>query len=158
MVWVIDFSGFSLSNAPPINIALETLNILSNHYPERLGTAIMTDTPWIFGVFWKAVSPFINPVTYNKIIFANGEAEKQKVFSRYFDPNQLEKRFGGNHDFVFDDNFWKVEIAEDQKRMKKLGISPLNESMLLTEKEPLTPAVEETADYQNLSAEELSLD
>lgn len=163
MVWVIDFNGFSLTNSPPISVALATLNILSNHYPERLGTALLVDTPWLFGAFWKAISPFINPVTYNKIVFVKGEAEKQKVFARYFDLNTIEKRFGGKLDFKWDNSSWQNEIALDQARFKRLGIAPAAVNFSLTaetpeleQQQPEQPVPEEV--HENLSAEELNLD
>lgn len=52
MVWMIDFKGFSISNSPPISQCMEILNVLANHYPERLGLAFIIDTPFIFNVFW----------------------------------------------------------------------------------------------------------
>ena len=51
MVWMIDFKGFSISSSPPISQCMEILNVLSNHYPERLGLAFIIDTPFIFNVF-----------------------------------------------------------------------------------------------------------
>jgi hypothetical protein len=128
MSWVIDFNGYSLSNAPPISVAMETLNILSNHYPERLGVAVMVDTPWIFGLFWKAVSPFIHPNTAKKIQFVSGQSEKEKLFSKLFDIHSIEKRFGGKDDFEWNfDKIWKDEIEQDQKRLKKFNITPLTD-------------------------------
>ncbi|KAL0914516.1 hypothetical protein M5K25_014865 [Dendrobium thyrsiflorum] len=53
MVWLIDFTGWSLSNAVPIRTARESNNILQNHYPERLATAFLYNPPKIFEAFWK---------------------------------------------------------------------------------------------------------
>ncbi|MBA0777034.1 hypothetical protein Gotri_005101, partial [Gossypium trilobum] len=36
MVWLIDFTGWSLSTSVPIKSARDTINVLQNHYPERL--------------------------------------------------------------------------------------------------------------------------
>lgn len=128
LVWVIDFNGYSLWNAPPMNVAMDTLNILSNHYPERLGTSIMVDTPWIFSMFWKAVSPFIHPNTQQKIQFVNGDSEKTKVFSKIFDMNTIEKRFAGKSDWKWDAAaFWQNELDHDAKRLKKHNITPLTD-------------------------------
>lgn len=108
MVWIMDFNGFSLSNAPKITHAIEILNSLSNHYPERLGQAFMVDTPWIFSIFWTAVRPFINERTYSKIIFVSGDYEtKSKIFSKYIDLNELEKDFGGKSEWKYDHKKYK---------------------------------------------------
>ena len=34
MSWLIDFTGWSITNNVPIKSARETINILQNHYPE----------------------------------------------------------------------------------------------------------------------------
>ena len=53
MTWLIDFEGYSYRNAPPISIAMKTLNILQNHYPERLGLAVCYHPPRLFQLTWK---------------------------------------------------------------------------------------------------------
>jgi hypothetical protein len=48
---------------------LEVLNILQNHYPERLGLALILNVPWLVNMFFKLIQPFIDPVTRNKMKF-----------------------------------------------------------------------------------------
>ncbi|THU58604.1 hypothetical protein C4D60_Mb03t16120 [Musa balbisiana] len=54
MIWLIDFTGWSLSNSVPIKTARETANILQSHYPERLAAAFLYNPPRIFESFWKS--------------------------------------------------------------------------------------------------------
>nr|GME12729.1 random slug protein 5-like [Ipomoea batatas] len=68
MAWLIDFTGWSITNNVPIKSARDTVNILQNHYPERLAVAFLYSPPRIFEAFWKVCfrsllysSPF--PVT-----------------------------------------------------------------------------------------------
>jgi hypothetical protein len=56
MVWLIDFTGWTMANAVPIKTARETVNILQNHYPERLAIAFLFNPPKVFEAFWKVNS------------------------------------------------------------------------------------------------------
>lgn len=53
MMWLIDFSGWSITNSVPMKTAKETANILQNHYPERLASAFLYNPPRIFEAIWK---------------------------------------------------------------------------------------------------------
>jgi hypothetical protein len=68
IVLLVDYENWGLSNCPPLKTSKETLHILQNHYPERLHRAVAINPPWIFGVFWNAIAPFIDPVTKAKIV------------------------------------------------------------------------------------------
>ncbi|KAN0032832.1 hypothetical protein ACTFIV_006759 [Dictyostelium citrinum] len=130
IVLLIDFKDYSIRNAPPMSVSKQTLQILSDHYPERLGNAFLVETPFIFNVFWTTISPFINKVTYKKIVFANGEKQKTKVFSQFFDPNQLEKEFTGTSDHEYNHhNYWKNEIILNRKER---NLPPLSDDEILT--------------------------
>lgn len=68
MAWLIDFTGWSLSNNVPIKSAKDTVNILQNHYPERLAVAFLYNPPRIFEAFWKVC--FLYIVFDMKFLFA----------------------------------------------------------------------------------------
>uniref|UniRef100_M1A2G9 Transporter n=1 Tax=Solanum tuberosum TaxID=4113 RepID=M1A2G9_SOLTU len=53
MVWLIDFTGWSITNNVPVKSARESINILQNHYPERLAAAILYNPPRLFETFWR---------------------------------------------------------------------------------------------------------
>jgi len=53
MAWLIDFTGWSITNNVPLKSARETINILQNHYPERLAIAFLYNPPRVFEAFWK---------------------------------------------------------------------------------------------------------
>eukprot|EP01132_Coremiostelium_polycephalum_P009069 gene9069-11107_t len=126
IVLVIDFNNYSIFNAPPMSVSKQTLDILSHHYPERLGNAFLIDTPFIFNVFWKAIHPFINKCTAKKIIFVNGEKQKKKILPQYFSMDELEEDVGGNLSFKYNhQNFWKNEIELNRKERK---LPPLSEN------------------------------
>ena len=51
MVWLIDFEGFNLSNIS-VKLTRETAYVLQDHYPERLGLAILFNPPKFFEPFF----------------------------------------------------------------------------------------------------------
>lgn len=53
MAWLIDFTGWSLSTNVPVRTARDTINILQDHYPQRLAVAFLYSPPRIFEAFWK---------------------------------------------------------------------------------------------------------
>jgi len=100
---LVDFDGYSLSNAIPLRTASEVMTILQDHYPERLGQAFFLSPPWIFSSLWSVVSPLVDPVTYAKIQFVSevGEARAKRLEAT-FDLAALEKDFGGGDVRPFD--------------------------------------------------------
>ena len=90
----------------------QVLSILQNHYPERLGKALVQDVPWLIWGFFKAISPFIDPLTREKLKF--DEDLRQLV-----PPEQLIKAYGGEIDFDYIHNkYWPAlnELAGTRRR------------------------------------------
>jgi hypothetical protein len=103
LVVLINFTGWTLATAPPMKTSRETLAILQEHYPERLAVAVCYNPPWIFAVFWKAISPFIDPNTYRKIRFVNPKREKEvRRMRTMFDMSCVDEDIGGDRDATFD--------------------------------------------------------
>ena len=77
-------------------MAQNSLSILQNHYPERLGLCLIVNAPNFMYYLFKVLSFFINSVTINKIkwIYGKGEELKNKL-SEFIDEDQLEVDFGG---------------------------------------------------------------
>ncbi|GFR43893.1 hypothetical protein Agub_g5022 [Astrephomene gubernaculifera] len=73
--------------------ALQTMfELLQNHYPERLGRLFLYEAPMAFYAIWRAVSPFVDPVTKTKINFVfakNAHDEFEKVFDLHLLPREL---------------------------------------------------------------------
>ena len=53
MVWLIDFTGWTMAHATPIKTARECTSVLQNHYPERLAIAFLFNPPKVFEAFYK---------------------------------------------------------------------------------------------------------
>jgi hypothetical protein len=111
---LIDFKPTKIgkqSKLPSIGTGREVLNILQDHYPERLGKALLTNIPWLGWTFLKIIHPFIDPLTREKLVF-------QEPFPNYVPREQLDAEFGGDVEFDYDhDKYWpKVcEIALEKR-------------------------------------------
>ncbi|KAJ4148598.1 hypothetical protein LMH87_003061 [Akanthomyces muscarius] len=99
----------------PVSTAREVLHILQNHYPERLGKALIINVPWIVWGFFKIITPFIDPVTRDKLKF--NEDMKQ-----YVPAEQLwSEDWAGQMNFDYDhDTYWPAlnELCEQRREAK----------------------------------------
>jgi hypothetical protein len=127
---IVDFKDSSASHNPSVSTCKKFLEILGNHYPERLGVAFVVKckyferlcrfiysfllliyiAPWFFFATFKVISPFMDPVTKNKIKFVHdGNQEKESKntsnewvhLEEYIEPNQLECDFGGRFNYSY---------------------------------------------------------
>lgn len=93
---LIDFGGYSMQNAMPLSVAREALNILQAHYPERLSRAVLFNAPRLFSATFYAVTPFIDPVTRDKIAFVStASAADMEWLDEVVDLGLLEPSLGG---------------------------------------------------------------
>lgn len=67
--WIFDMKGYESRNSPRFDYTLRVLQLVANHYPERLNKVFIMDAPTIFWVLFKAVCPFLDPVTKSKVEF-----------------------------------------------------------------------------------------
>ncbi|KAJ7965681.1 Random slug protein 5-like [Quillaja saponaria] len=117
MVWLVDFKGFSLSNIS-LKVTHETAHVLQNHYPERLGVALLYNPPKFFKPFYMMVKPFLEPETYNKVKFIySDDLYTKKIMEDLFNMDHLESAFGGNDNTEFDLSKYAERMREDDKKM-----------------------------------------
>jgi len=113
MAWITDFkgTGMRMATMSHINISLDCLHTLLDHYPERLGVAYAVNPPRVFSAFWKLLTPFMNEVTINKIKFIKGRKDYQQMLE-HVDKAILEKTYGGDKAYDYDhDQFvlWEIK-------------------------------------------------
>lgn len=101
---IIDFKGQGMSGKDSLMVSLDCLHILMDHYPERLGSAWMMNTSFVFSVFWRVISPFLPATTSAKIHFIGKSYEKLLEVA---DAEDIEEEFGGSHAFTFDAEEWR---------------------------------------------------
>ncbi|CAB9529346.1 CRAL TRIO domain protein [Seminavis robusta] len=76
---VMDFEGYSSSNAPPMWAIKESLSSLQNHYPERLKTAIITEPAFWMKATYNLLYPLMSEDTRDKVQMAYGEAKEETI-------------------------------------------------------------------------------
>lgn len=125
---VINFRDTSSGQSVSVGQGREVLKILQGHYPERLGRALISELPWYITTFFKLISPFIDPVTKEKMRF-------NEALIDHVPKEQLIVSFGGDVNFEYDHEiYWPTlnELCDHRKKQfrerwesagKKLGES-----------------------------------
>lgn len=94
MTWLVDYVGYNSKNSPPIKVSLQVLSILQNHFPERLGCAVSYRPPTLFNILWRAVSPFIDPNTRDKLVFLSAKSPPEEL-EKHFNLQHIDDSLGG---------------------------------------------------------------
>ncbi|KAL9271992.1 Phosphatidylinositol transfer protein 3-like protein [Drosera capensis] len=141
MSWLIDFTGWTMTASVPVKSARETINILQNHYPERLAIAFLYNPPRIFEAFWKVVKYFLDPKTFEKVKFVYPKnKESVELMSSFFDVENLPAEFGGKATLDYDhEEFSKMMAKDDIKTAQFWGIENKENGYYSTEAAPEVP-------------------
>ena len=111
---LVNFKESRKGEGATVAQARQTLNILQNHYPERLGKACVKDVPWLVWGFFKIITPFIDPTTKEKLKF-------DEDLTKIVPPAQLLKKFGGDVDFEYDhEKYWPALNSLAEARRKEM--------------------------------------
>ncbi|KAI9371829.1 CRAL-TRIO domain-containing protein [Aspergillus egyptiacus] len=109
---IIDYSETKSGQNATIGQARDTVHFLQNHYPERLGRAYVINMPFIIMGFFKIVTPFLDPVTREKLKF-------NEDLNKHIPPGQLMKSVGGEVEFKYDHSaYWPAlnKLAELKRK------------------------------------------
>ncbi|KAJ3553299.1 hypothetical protein NP233_g12676 [Leucocoprinus birnbaumii] len=104
LVIIVDYASTTLRTNPSISVARKVLNILQQHYVETLGRALVVNLPRLLNFFYKGISPFLDPVTRDKMRFNPDLLE-------LIPPTQLDADFGGEYHFEFDAKLYWEQIV-----------------------------------------------
>ena len=99
------------NTAPGLSQGREVLHILQTHYPERLGRALIINVPWVVWGFFKLITPFIDPLTREKLKF-------NEDMNQYVPSEQLWTEFNGGLQFEYDHaEYWPAltQMAADRR-------------------------------------------
>jgi len=91
---VLDMDGVKMDTRKTNDfLTICSLNDADN-YPERLGHMLIINTPWVFSIIWKIVSPFIDAKTKAKIHIIYGKYTEDLL--KFIPAESLPKEYGGS--------------------------------------------------------------
>ena len=91
------------------------MSILQDHYPERLGRALILNVPFLVNAFYKLITPFIDPVVRAKMRF-NPSVIEDNLFTADM---VMKEWWGGDRDFEYvHEKYWPALLELCEKRRK----------------------------------------
>ena len=102
---LVDYKSTTLRTNPSISVARKVLTILQHHYVETLGRALVVNLPAILSFFFKGITPFLDPVTREKMRF---NPDLFELVPR----EQLDADFGGDYEYEFDHEAYWNQLIE----------------------------------------------
>lgn len=114
-VFVIDMAGFSLLGGDDMSHSRDSIDIFNAVYAERLGVAFVLNAPWYFNVFYRMMSPFVDPATKVKFkVLSGSAADNLDTLLQVIDKSVLESVYGGDNKCKF--NF-EAYYTEETKQV-----------------------------------------
>eukprot|EP00172_Hildenbrandia_rubra_P000183 Plantae.Rhodophyta-Hildenbrandia_rubra.ctg10812.p1 GENE.Plantae.Rhodophyta-Hildenbrandia_rubra.ctg10812~~Plantae.Rhodophyta-Hildenbrandia_rubra.ctg10812.p1 ORF type:complete len:273 (+),score=81.14 Plantae.Rhodophyta-Hildenbrandia_rubra.ctg10812:41-859(+) len=113
---IVDYNGYSWSNAPSMAVARETVRILQTCYPERLKKAILVEPPGLFWMGWKVLKHFVDPITRDKLRFVKeGEMkEDREIREDILDTRLIPVQYGGHVEWEWNcESYFAESIRPD---------------------------------------------
>lgn len=147
LVFLVDFTGFSITQVPSMDLSKEVVGILNDHYTDILAKAYMLDAPSYFDTVWKFVKVMLHPLTASKVEFIQTSNKKElaKLMER-IPAEFLEESLGGACGVTYDhEKYWEAEerYHEDISRHNEKEIANMkNDSKCLSRLQSAVPKAE----------------
>ncbi|PYH87927.1 CRAL/TRIO domain-containing protein [Aspergillus ellipticus CBS 707.79] len=108
---IVNYKETKSGQNASIGQAKQTLSFLQNHYPERMGRALVINMPFMIMGFFKIITPFIDPQTRQKLKF-------NEDLCQHVPPGHLMKSMGGEVEFRYEHStYWPtLNKLADQRR------------------------------------------
>ncbi|CCG81079.1 Related to PDR16 protein [Taphrina deformans PYCC 5710] len=111
---LVNYKGSTGDKNPGIGQGREVLGILQTHYVETLGRALVINIPFFVWGFFKLITPFIDPLTREKLKF-------NEDLTLHVPRSQLDSDFGGEivFDYVQKDYWPTILKMSNEARSRK---------------------------------------
>ena len=98
---------------PSFSTARTFLSTLQDHYPERLGSSLILNVPFLLNAFYKLINPFIDPVSREKMKF-NPRLFEDNIFTADM---VMAEWWGGDRDFQYvHEKYWPALVGMCEER------------------------------------------
>jgi hypothetical protein len=94
--WIMDFSEYGNRAKDPESkkVSQTSIHILQDHFPERLGLALIINAPWYMYYGFKVLQFLMQETTRSKIKWVYGAREElQAQLGEYIAADQLEEKY-----------------------------------------------------------------
>ncbi|KAJ3564306.1 hypothetical protein NP233_g8380 [Leucocoprinus birnbaumii] len=108
---------------PSMSVSRAVLNILQDHYPERMGVALIINVPFLVNAFFKLIMPFVDPVTREKVKFNPKVIEDGFVGKEQL----MEEWWGGDNDFEYNHEKYFPELVRMTTERKERWVAKWKE-------------------------------
>lgn len=115
MTWLLEMDGYSPRNSPPFAVTKQSISILQNHYPERLGWAILSRPPCIFSFLWRAINPFLDQETRDKVVMVKAGCDVVRSLKGVIDASAIDQTQGGTRNGHYDFAAYQERMANLEK-------------------------------------------
>ncbi|RUS33890.1 CRAL-TRIO domain-containing protein [Jimgerdemannia flammicorona] len=124
LIIILDFTLSNQAQPTPFSVAIETLRILTTHYPERLARACLVNAPTAMRLSLNLIWPFMDERTKSKIKFVNaaptgttpatgGSKTGKNDLLECIEAEALETTYGGTLEFEYNhDVYWQKAREE----------------------------------------------
>lgn len=102
LVAVVDMNGWhpGLSTRRAMALVKENVRRDAAHYPERSGTAVLINVPYVFSFCWAIVGPLLDESTRAKVSLYSSPAHWVPALRALIDDEQLPVEYGGKREGV----------------------------------------------------------
>ncbi|EXJ80581.1 hypothetical protein A1O1_08727 [Capronia coronata CBS 617.96] len=100
---IVDISGVGLTQFWNLKGHMQDASVLATaHYPETLDRIFIIGAPSFFPTVWGWIKRWFDPVTVSKI-FILGKHEVKSTLSKFMEPKDFPKRYGGDLEWDWGD-------------------------------------------------------
>jgi hypothetical protein len=126
------------------------LKLLTRHYPERLGAALVLRPPRLFGALWHVMTPFLDNRTVAKVTIVPGNEplrQREYLATHFGDLGDIDVALGGdNVDAKLHEQQYDQRMrAEDARRAGPRSSTSTTSSAAARVSSPVQPRVPDTS-------------